>query len=130
MTQNVPPGIDFSNDPLLQDRNFSYLDTQLKRLGSTNFTHLPINAPKCPFHHFQQDGHMAMRNPTGRANYQPNSWGKVRASRRSGDSAPTPASNRARRCSCAPKASPIITARPANSIRARPCRSRTISRWR
>lgn len=76
MTQNVPPGIDFSNDPLLQGRNFSYLDTQLKRLGSTNFTHLPINAPKCPFHHFQQDGHMAMRNPAGRANYQPNSWGE------------------------------------------------------
>jgi catalase len=75
MTQNVPPGIDFSNDPLLQGRNFSYLDTQLKRLGSTNFTHLPVNAPKCPFHHFQQDGHMAMRNPAGRANYQPNSWG-------------------------------------------------------
>jgi catalase len=76
MTQNVPPGIDFTNDPLLQGRNFSYLDTQLKRLGSTNFTHLPINAPKCPFHHFQQDGHMAMRNPSGRANYQPNSWGE------------------------------------------------------
>ena len=46
----MPPGIDFSNDPLLQGRNFSYLDTQLKRLGSPNFTHLPINAPKCPFH--------------------------------------------------------------------------------
>jgi catalase len=76
MTQNVPPGIDFSNDPLLQGRNFSYLDTQLKRLGSPNFTHLPINAPKCPFAHFQQDGHMAMRNPVGRANYQPNSWGE------------------------------------------------------
>lgn len=75
MTQNVPPGIDFSNDPLLQGRNFSYLDTQIKRLGSTNFSHLPINAPKCPFHHFQQDGHMAMRNPVGRANYEPNSWG-------------------------------------------------------
>ena len=65
MTQNVPPGIDFSNDPLLQGRNFSYLDTQLKRLGSPNFTHMPINAPKCPFAHFQQDGHMAMRNPVG-----------------------------------------------------------------
>ncbi len=75
MTQNVPPGIDFSNDPLLQGRNFSYLDTQIKRLGSTNFTHLPINAPKCPMAHFQQDGHMAMRNPKGRANYEPNSWG-------------------------------------------------------
>ncbi|HEU5093312.1 MAG TPA: catalase C, partial [Nitrospira sp.] len=74
MTQNVPPGIDFSNDPLLQGRNFSYLDTQLKRLGSPNFTHIPINAPKCPFAHFQQDGHMAMRNPVGRVNYQPNSF--------------------------------------------------------
>jgi len=76
-TQNVPPGIDFSNDPLLQGRNFSYLDTQLKRLGSPNFTHLPINAPRCPMAHFQQDGHMAMRNPKGRANYEPNSWGPL-----------------------------------------------------
>jgi catalase len=75
-TQNVPPGVDFSNDPLLQGRNFSYLDTQIKRLGGPNFTHIPINAPKCPYAHFQQDGHMAMRNPVGRANYEPNSWGK------------------------------------------------------
>ncbi|MFL5287850.1 MAG: catalase, partial [Rhodopila sp.] len=74
-TQNIVPGIDFTNDPLLQGRNFSYLDTQLKRLGSPNFTYLPINAPKCPFAHFQQDGHMAMYNPKGRANYEPNSWG-------------------------------------------------------
>ena len=75
MTQNIVPGIDFSNDPLLQGRNFSYLDTQLKRLGGPNFTHLPINAPKCPFHNFQQDGHMAFHNPKGRSNYEPNSWG-------------------------------------------------------
>jgi catalase len=74
-TQNIVPGIDFSNDPLLQGRNFSYLDTQLKRLGSPNFTYLPINAPKCPFHTFQQDGHMAFLNPKGRVNYEPNSWG-------------------------------------------------------
>lgn len=74
-TQNVPPGIDFSNDPLLQGRNFSYLDTQIKRLGGPNFTHIPVNAPKCPMAHFQQDGHMAMHNPVGRANYEPNSWG-------------------------------------------------------
>jgi catalase len=72
-TSNIVPGVDFSNDPLLQGRNFSYLDTQLKRLGGPNFTHIPINAPKCPFHTFQQDGHMAMVNPTGRANYEPNS---------------------------------------------------------
>ena len=47
-TQNVVPGIDFTNDPLLQGRNFSYLDTQLKRLGSPNFTHIPVNAPEVP----------------------------------------------------------------------------------
>ena len=73
-TQNIVPGIDFTNDPLLQGRNFSYLDTQLKRLGGPNFTHLPVNAPKCPIAHFQQDGHMAMMNPQGRVNYEPNSW--------------------------------------------------------
>jgi len=73
-TQNIVPGIDFTNDPLLQGRNFSYLDTQIKRLGGPNFTHIPINAPRCPFHHFQQDGHMAMQAPKGRANYEPNSW--------------------------------------------------------
>ena len=77
-TQNIVPGIDFSNDPMLQLRNFSYLDTQLKRLGSPNFTQLPINAPKCPVFNFQQDGHMAMANPKGRANYEPNSWGGPR----------------------------------------------------
>ncbi len=75
-TQNVVPGVDFTNDPLLQGRNFSYLDTQLKRLGSPNFTYLPVNAPRCPVAHFQQDGHMAMSNPVGRANYEPNSWGE------------------------------------------------------
>lgn len=73
-TQNIVRGIDHTNDPLLQGRNFSYLDTQIKRLGGPNFTHIPINAPKCPMHHFQQDGHMAMHNPRGRVNYEPNSW--------------------------------------------------------
>lgn len=72
-TQNIVPGVDFTNDPLLQGRNFSYLDTQVKRLGGPNFTHIPVNAPKCPFHHLQQDGHMAMHNPKGRVNYEPNS---------------------------------------------------------
>ena len=74
-TQNIVPGVDFTNDPLLQGRNFSYLDTQLKRLGSPNFTNIPINAPRCPIHNFQQDGHMAITNPKGRVNYEPNSWG-------------------------------------------------------
>lgn len=73
-TQNIVPGIDFTNDPLLQGRNFSYLDTQLKRLGSVNFTQLPINAAKALVRNFQQDGHMNYRNPKGRANYEPNSW--------------------------------------------------------
>ena len=84
-TQNIVPGIDFSNDPLLQGRNFSYLDTQVKRLGGPNFTHIPINAPKCPFSHFQQDGHMAMTNPKGRANYEPNSWGDAGGPREAPD---------------------------------------------
>ncbi|MBN8189764.1 MAG: catalase [Rhodobacteraceae bacterium] len=75
-TGNIVPGIDHSNDPLLQGRNFSYLDTQLKRLGGPNFNHIPVNAPKCPFAHLQQDGHMAMHNPVGRANYEPNSHGE------------------------------------------------------
>ncbi len=83
-TQNIVPGIDFTDDPLLQLRNFSYLDTQLKRLGSPNFTHLPINAPKCPVFNFQQDGHMAMTNPKGRINYEPNSWGGPRENSENG----------------------------------------------
>ncbi len=75
-TANLVPGIDHTNDPLLQGRNFSYLDTQLKRLGSPNFTHIPVNAPRnAKVCNFQQDGHMAMHNPKGRANYEPNSWG-------------------------------------------------------
>ncbi|BAV63330.1 catalase domain-containing protein [Sphingobium cloacae] len=70
---NIIPGIDFTNDPLLQGRLFSYLDTQKSRLGTTNFHQIPINAPKCPFHNFQRDGMMQTLVPTGRANYEPNS---------------------------------------------------------
>jgi len=70
---NVVPGIDFSNDPLLQGRLFSYLDTQLSRLGSPNFHQISINAPKCPFANQQRDGHMQMAQPTGRVAYEPNS---------------------------------------------------------
>ncbi|MEO6628951.1 MAG: catalase [Aquihabitans sp.] len=74
-TANVVRGIDFTNDPLLQGRNFSYLDTQLKRLGSPNFAHIPVNAPRCPVANFQRDGHMTVTPPPkGRANYEPNSW--------------------------------------------------------
>ena len=71
---HIVPGIDFSNDPLLQGRLFSYLDTQLSRLGSPNFHQLPINAPKCPMRNLQRDAHMQMEIPKqGRANYEPNS---------------------------------------------------------
>ncbi|PWK61463.1 catalase [Roseicyclus mahoneyensis] len=76
-TANVIPGVDFTNDPLLQGRNFSYLDTQLKRLGGPNFTKLPVNAPKgCPVSNYQQDGHMQTDARKGRVNYEPNGWGE------------------------------------------------------
>jgi catalase len=70
---NIVPGIDFSNDPLLQGRLFSYLDTQKSRLGTANFHQIPINAPKCPVLNFQRDGQMQMHVPVGRASYEPNS---------------------------------------------------------
>lgn len=70
---HVVPGIDFSNDPLLQGRLFSYLDTQLSRLGSPNFHQIPVNAPQCPFANNQRDGHMQMMQPVGRVAYEPNS---------------------------------------------------------
>ncbi|WP_201527621.1 catalase [Psychrobacter frigidicola] len=75
---HLPPGIDFSNDPLLHGRLFSYLDTQLKRLGSPNFAQIPINAPKCPFANNQQDGHMQMHVPKTRALYEPQSLDPTR----------------------------------------------------
>lgn len=73
---HVVPGIDFSNDPLLQGRLFSYQDTQLSRLGSPNFHQIPVNAPKCPFHNQQRDGQMQMEQPKGRVAYEPNSLSK------------------------------------------------------
>jgi catalase len=74
---NIVPGVDFSNDPLLQGRLFSYLDTQKSRLGTANFHQIPINAPKCPVMNFQRDGQMQMLQPKGRANYEPNSLGEA-----------------------------------------------------
>ena len=70
---HLVPGIDFSNDPLLQGRLFSYFDTQLSRLGSPNFHQIPVNAPKCPFANQQRDGHMQMAQPKGRVAYEPSS---------------------------------------------------------
>jgi catalase len=74
-TANIVPGIDFTNDPLLQGRNFSYPDVQLTRLGGPNWTHIPINMPgQCPVLNFHQDGFMSIGNPKSRVNYEPNSW--------------------------------------------------------
>ncbi|MEP7328694.1 MAG: catalase [Betaproteobacteria bacterium] len=70
---HVIPGIDFSNDPLLQGRLFSYLDTQLSRLGTPNFHQLGINAPKCPFANHQRDSQMQFATPSGRVAYEPSS---------------------------------------------------------
>lgn len=70
---NVVPGIDFTDDPLLQGRLFSYLDTQKSRLGTANFHQIPVNAPKCPMMNFQRDGMMQTQVFKGRANYEPNS---------------------------------------------------------
>lgn len=71
---NMPPGIDVSEDPLLQGRLFSYQDTQLSRLGTVNFHQIPVNRAKgCPFQNMQRDGQMQTQVFTGRANYEPNS---------------------------------------------------------
>jgi catalase len=70
---HLVPGIDFSNDPLLQGRIFSYTDTQLIRLGGPNFHELEINRPRCPMRNFQRDGVKRQMVPTGRVAYDPNS---------------------------------------------------------
>ncbi|WP_149273382.1 catalase [Pareuzebyella sediminis] len=70
---NIVPGIDFTNDPLLQGRLFSYRDTQLSRLGSHNFHQIPINRPVTDAHNNQRDGHMQMEIPKGQTAYFPNS---------------------------------------------------------
>ncbi|RZT21027.1 catalase [Fictibacillus sp. BK138] len=70
---HVVPGIDFSNDPLLQGRLFSYTDTQLLRLGGPNFHELPINRPVCPFHNNQRDGFGRQTINRGQVSYHKNS---------------------------------------------------------
>ena len=74
-TGNIVPGIDFSNDPLLQGRLFSYLDTQLLRLGGPNFTHIPINAPLAKVNTNHRDGFHQHIVHAGKASYFPNSIG-------------------------------------------------------
>jgi catalase len=70
---HVVPGIDFTNDPLLQGRLFSYTDTQLIRLGGPNFHEIPINRPVCPFHNNQRDGYHRQTINVGKVNYHRNS---------------------------------------------------------
>jgi len=72
-TGNIVPGIDFTNDPLLQGRLFSYLDTQLLRLGGPNFHEIPINRPVAPVHNNQRDGFMRQTINRGQTSYDPNS---------------------------------------------------------
>jgi catalase len=72
-TGNIVPGIDFTNDPLLQGRLFSYLDTQLIRLGGPNFHEIPINRPIAPLHNNQRDGYMRQTVNRGQTSYEPNS---------------------------------------------------------
>ena len=72
---HIVPGIDFSNDPLLQGRLFSYTDTQLIRLGGPNFHEIPINRPIVPVHNNQRDGFMRQTINVGKASYNPNSLG-------------------------------------------------------
>ncbi|WP_291144197.1 catalase [Flavobacterium sp. UBA7680] len=72
---HIVPGIDFTNDPLLQGRLFSYTDTQLSRLGSPNFHEIPINRTIAPMHNNQRDGHMRQEIAVGKVSYHPNSLG-------------------------------------------------------
>ena len=141
---SMVPGIDFSEDPLLQGRLFSYLDTQLIRLGGPNFHELPVNRPRCPMHNFQRDGHMRMEVPKGRVAYEPNSLDPKGPRENPPSASPAIARrNPARRSGCGRRASPIITARrgfcsapsrsrssamssapsPSSSARSRPSRS-------
>jgi catalase len=73
---HIVPGIDFTDDPLLQGRLFSYTDTQLIRLGGPNFHEIPINRPVASVHNNQRDGHMRQTINTSRASYEPNTIGR------------------------------------------------------
>jgi catalase len=86
---NIIPGIDFSNDPLLQGRLFSYEDTQLTRLGGPNFKEIPINRPIACVHNNQRDGMHRMANTRGRSAIPPT---------RSRTASPSPRRNRKASC--------------------------------
>ncbi len=84
---HLVPGIDFTNDPLLQGRLFSYTDTQLSRLGGPNFHELPINKSVCPFHNFQRDGMHRQAIARGHVAYEPHSLNDGKEFRIDGGSA-------------------------------------------
>jgi catalase len=126
---HIVPGIDFSEDPLLQGRLFSYLDTQLSRLGGPNFHQIPVNAPKCPFHNLQRDGihQMSLQKgewPTNRIPSIP----KGCASRRNEGFGLQRGRPMAIQSGCARSPSRIITHRHGFSIDPRASPSRNLSR--
>lgn len=125
---NVVPGIDFTNDPLLQARLFSYLDTQLIRLGGPNFPQIPVNRPVAPVRNHHRDGYHQTDIHQGRASYHKNSLSG--AARRSAARAPTPTTRSgwtATRSASAARASPTTTRRPPCSGTAWPTGRRSTS---
>lgn len=127
---HVVPGIDFTNDPLLQGRLFSYTDTQLIRLGGPNFHEIPINRPIAPVHNNQRDGHMRQTINSGRTSYEPNSIGggcPFQAGKDMGGFVSYAEKIVRRRFARAVRASSIISARPRCFIAANPNQSKTIS---
>ena len=130
-TGNIVPGIDFSNDPLLQGRNFSYLDTQLKRLGGPNFTHLPVNAPQMSVPPFPAGRPHGVLQSHGTRKLRAKLLGRrdwaARARIRRTASVPFLRRLRGRSCGFARRPSPITTARPANSTYLRPRPSKATS---
>ena len=140
---HVVPGIDFTNDPLLQGRLFSYIDTQLMRLGGPNFHEIPINRPVAPVHNNQRDGLMRQTINRGRVAYHPNTLGggcPLQAGRADGGFVSLPRGDRrARRCARAARSSSTTSARrrcsgtaspiPRSSTSCRRCGS-SWARWR
>jgi len=117
---HVVGGIDFTDDPLLQGRLFSYLDTQINRFGGPNFSQLPINQPRAPVNNYQQDGPMRYAARPGRVNYEPNTLGgpAKESSAAQGGFVTYPEHVVGTRSASGPPASVTTSARPRSSSRA------------
>jgi catalase len=128
-TTDVVPGIDFTNDPLLQGRNLSYIDTQITRLGGPNYEQIPVNAPRCPVMNMQRDGHMTMRPQKGRVSYSPSSLEQdsPRQDPINGFNSFKSQERTATSCACAPPASQTTSRRPCSSSTRKLKPSRTTS---